>query len=122
VNSNAARRARQKSFRSDLTRAYSDEEAIPPEWLDLLNTVRDETKALREDIGTETHRFANEPDIRSALARRERFTAAARERAAAVNRMISRLNLIAPHARFTRAALNPDELLRPLFRTPRQRG
>jgi hypothetical protein len=33
--------------------------------------------------------------------------------------MIRRLNLIAPHARFTRAALDPEAELRPLFRTPR---
>ena len=122
MSTSSARRARQKSLQSDLTRAYSEEEAVPPEWLDLLDTIRDETKALRADVDDETHRFVSEPDIRGALARRERFEASARSRADALNRMISRLNLIAPHARFTRAALNTDELLRPLFRTPRRRG
>jgi len=119
VSSNAARRARQRAFKADLTRAYSDEEASPPEWLDLLNTVRDDTKALRADIEQETKTFVAEQDIRAALSRRERFEAAVRERTATLNRTISRLNLIAPHSRFTRAALNADELLRPLFRTPR---
>ncbi len=122
MNANSARRARQKALQTDLTRAYSDDEAVPPEWVDLLNTVRDETKALRADVERETHRFVNDPDIKGALERRSRFEASARKRTAAVNRMTSRLNLIAPHARFTRAALAVDELLRPLFRSPRNAG
>jgi hypothetical protein len=120
VSSNAARRARQKAIASDLTQAYTDEEAAPPEWLDLLTHVRDETKALRTDVREETERFATEPDIRAALARRDRVTASVRERTDALNKTVVRLNLIAPHARFTRAALDVEELLRPLFRTPRR--
>jgi len=119
VTSSAARRARQKAFKADLSRAYSDEEAVPPEWLDLLNSIRDETEALRADVDNETKRFATDHDIRAALKRRERFASAARERTTELNRMTARLNLIAPHARFTRAALDAEELLRPLFRTPR---
>jgi hypothetical protein len=68
VTSSAARRARQKAFKSDLTRAYSDEEASPPEWLDLLNSIRGDTKALRIDIDGETKRFVAESDIRAARA------------------------------------------------------
>lgn len=119
MNTNAARRARQKSLQNDLARAYSDEEAVPPEWLDLLNTVREETKALRTDVADATQRFVADPDIRAALRGRDRFEAEAKRRVDALNRMIARLNLIAPHARFTRAALSVDELLRPLFRSPR---
>ena len=121
MNSGAARRARQKAIQADLTKAYSDEEAAPPEWLDLFNTVRDETASVREAVAAETERFVSETDIRAALARRDRFARATGERVEAVNRTIKRLNLIAPHARFTRAALNVDEVLRPLFRAARSR-
>jgi hypothetical protein len=120
VNTNAARRARRKAIKADLTHAYSDDEAAPPEWLDLLNTVNDETGELRRDVARETDRFVTEPDIRAALDRRERFASSARDRIVKVNRTIARLNLIAPHARFTRAALDAEALLRPLFRTPRK--
>jgi hypothetical protein len=120
VNSNAARRARQKAITPDLTQAYTDEEAAPPEWLDLLTHVRDETNALRADVQHETERFASEPDIRAALARRERIAASLRQRAGALNKTVSRLNLIAPHSRFTRAPLDVEQLLRSLYRTPRR--
>jgi hypothetical protein len=119
MNTNPARRARRKAIQPDLSRAYSDEEASPPEWLDLLNTVRDETSALRSEIEAQTDRFVTTVDIRDALAGRDRFAIAARARIAHLNSMIRRLNLIAPHARFTRAALDPEAELRPLFRTPR---
>ena len=119
MNTNAARRARQRAITSDLAGAYTDEEASPPEWVDLLNTIRDETTALRADVTDETRRFVGERDIRTALKRRERVEVSLRERTAALNRMISRLNLLAPHARFTRTALDPEELLRPLFRSAR---
>jgi hypothetical protein len=121
VNANAARRARRKAIQADLTKAYTDEEAAPPEWLDLLNTVRDEAAAIRTDVQSETARFVAESDIRAALARRDRVAQTMRERIEALNRTIRRLNLIAPHARFTRAALNTDEILRPLFRSARSR-
>jgi hypothetical protein len=92
---------------------------VPPEWLDLLNTVRDETASIRADVQRETERFVAEADIRAALARRDRFALALRERVERLNRTIRRLNLIAPHARFTRAALDIEDVVRPLFRAPR---
>jgi hypothetical protein len=113
------RSARRKALEADLTKAYTDEEAVPPEWLYLLNTIKEDTASLRADVTTETKRFVDEPDIRHALARRERVTASFRERIAAVNTSVARLNLIAPHARFTRAALQADEVLRPLYRAAR---
>lgn len=67
----------------------------------------------------ETDRFVEEPDIRVALARRERFVKAARERIEKINDQIRRLNLIAPNPRFGRTTLDADEVLRPLFRTER---
>ena len=118
----AARRARQQALKADLTQAYSDEEASPPEWLDLFTRVRDERAAVMQEIDRETERFVDDVDIRTALARRDRAAQTLRERIAALNRMIRRLNLIAPHARFTRAALDPDEALRPLFRSQRNSG
>jgi hypothetical protein len=36
-----------------------------------------------------------------------------------VNGKIKRLNMLAPQARFTRSPLDPDDLLRPLYRSSR---
>jgi hypothetical protein len=36
-----------------------------------------------------------------------------------MNAQIKRLNILSPHARFTRATLDADEALRPLFRASR---
>ena len=119
MNTDSARRARRKAIKTDLASAYTDEEAAPPEWLDLFNTVRDETASIRADIERETKGFVTEPDIRVALARRERTAAAMRGRVEKLNGTIKRLNLISPHARFTRAALRADEVLRPLYRAAR---
>ena len=119
MNTEAARRARQKAIKADLAQAYSDDEACPPEWVDLLTEVRERSTALRADIVAETRRFVADPDIRAALERRSRVADEVRTRVAAVNEKVRRLNLIAPHPRFTRAALDADELLRPLFRSGR---
>ena len=116
----AARRARQKAIRDDLRQAYSEEEACPPEWLDLLGDIREQSRSLQEDISLETRLFITEPDIREALARRDRVASRLLDRIISVNHKIRRLNMIAPHARFTRAALDTDEILRPLYRSPRQ--
>jgi hypothetical protein len=115
----AARRARQKTIKANLSEAYTDEEACPPEWLDLLSSVRAQAAAVQADISGETRRFIEEPDIRTALVRRERVSVQLRDRIAAINQKIRRLNLIAPHARFTRAALDVEEVLRPLYRSRR---
>ena len=115
----AARRARQQAIKADLTSVYSDEEACPPEWLDLLTQVREESVVLQDEISRETRRFVDEPDIKGALERRTRVATQLRERIALLNEKVRRLNLIAPHARFTRAALNADEILRPLYRSAR---
>lgn len=116
----AARRARQKTIKEDLSEAYTDEEASPPEWVDLMSQIRAASAELADAIAAETKRFIEDPDIRSALERRERAAASIREKIEAVNVRIHRLNMIAPRARFTRAALDPDELLRPLYRSQRE--
>jgi hypothetical protein len=115
----AARRARRKAIKDDLAEAYTDEEASPPEWVDLLAQVRADAARLRDEVADETSRFVTEPDIRSALTRRERFASAARERVVKINDKTRRLNLIAPNSRFTRATLDAEELLRPLYRSTR---
>jgi hypothetical protein len=121
VNSEAARRARRKAIAEDLRQAYTDEEASPPEWLDLFNSSRDAAAAIKTDIEAETARFVDEPDIRRALARRDRVAASVTERVNAVNAKIRRMNLLAPDPRFTRATIDADALLRPLFRSTRRR-
>lgn len=121
MDTDAARRARRKAIKEDLAEVYTDEEASPPEWVDLLSQVRDETGQLREEIAAQTNSFVAESDIRSALARRERFVNRARDRVARINEKTRRLNLIVPNARFTRGTLDADELLRPLYRSTRAR-
>lgn len=115
----AERRARQKSIKADLTQAYSDEEACPPEWVDLIARVRREASAAQAEIAEETRRFVQDPDIRRALGRRDSVTVQLRDRIEHINRQIRRLNAIAPHPRFTRAVLDVDEALRPLYRSRR---
>lgn len=116
-----ARRARQRKIQADLARAYADEEATPPEWIDLLAQVKDATTSIETLLATETERFVSEPDVRRALDRRSRIDANVRERIADINAKIRRLNLIAPRARFTRPALDADALLRPLYTSERSR-
>jgi hypothetical protein len=122
MDAQAARRARQKTIQADLAYAYTDEEASPPEWLDLLDTARDATRDIKDSVQYETARFVAEPDIRRALAQRERFDAQVRERIERVNVQIRRLNLIAPNSRFHRGTLDADEILKPLFRAERPKS
>lgn len=117
-----ARRARGKKIQADLAKAYEDDEASPPEWVDLLASVKDATAALEALVAEETERFVSDPDVRRALERRSRVDASVRGRVEEVNAKVRRLNLIAPHARFTRPALDPEVLLRPLYRSSRQPG
>lgn len=119
MDTDAARRARRKTIKADLAEVYDDEEACPPEWLELLDRTRAEKDAIRRDVEAATARFVSEPDIRRALAERERFTERTRARVTEVNALVRRLNLLAPHPRFTRAGLDADETLRPLFRSRR---
>jgi hypothetical protein len=119
MDTHAARKARRDSFKANLAEAYTDEEATPPEWMDLATAITDDAQAIRSRITAEVDAFVQEPDIRRAIARRERAADELRERIAGVNRMVTRLNLIAPHQRFTKASLDADGLLRPLFRTAR---
>ncbi len=119
MDTDAARRARQKTFKADLAEAYTDEEACPPEWVDLLDGTTKEKALIRAEIDDETSRFASEPDIKRALERRARFEQKIRERIIELNRNVTRLNLIAPNSRFTRGTLVADEVLKPLFRTTR---
>lgn len=121
MNPEAARRARRKRIKEDLAKAYTDEEASPPEWVDILVEVKASTASLEAEVARETERFSTEPDIRRALDRRARFERVARDRIEELNRKIRRLNLMAPHARFTRPAVDAEAVLRPLFRTERRR-
>jgi hypothetical protein len=120
MDTHAARKARRDSFKPNLAEAYTDEEATPPEWVDLATAITEESQKIRARITEETDAFVDEPDIRRAIARRERTADVLRKRIAGVNRMVGRLNLIAPHQRFTKAPLDADALLRPLFRTARR--
>jgi hypothetical protein len=120
VNTRSARKARQKAVQADLTRAYTDEEASPPEWVDILAELEDAMPQLADIVRIETELFVTEPDVRAALARRERTAASVRNRVADLNGKIRRLNLIAPHPRFTRPVLDADRLLLPLFRSARR--
>ena len=119
MDAQAARRARQKAIQADLVYATTDDEACPPEWVDLLDQAREASRTIRDSVQYEAARFVSEPDIRQALSRRERFDARLREQIARVNEQIRRLNLIAPNGRFQRGTLDPDEILRPLFRAER---
>lgn len=115
----AARTARRKAIQADLAKAYTDEEACPPEWVDLLTRTDETSRAIKDEIAAEVARFADEPDIRVALTRRERFVERTRDRIATLNSQILRLNLIAPNARFTRGTLDVNDALKPLFRSER---
>jgi hypothetical protein len=119
MDAQAARRARQKTIQADLAHAYTDEEASPPEWVDLLETTREASRSILDSIQYEAARFVSEPDIRRALAQRERIEARVREQIAKINEQIRRLNLIAPNSRFQRGTLDADEVLKPLFRAER---
>lgn len=119
MDTQAARSARRKAIQEDLAKAYTDEEASPPEWVDLQSRARAEARAIADEVAAESARFADEPDIRVALVRRDRFATRTRERIERVNNQIRRLNLIAPNSRFMRAMLDADEVLRPLYRIER---
>lgn len=115
----AAAKARRKAIKEDLVQAYTDEEACPPEWVELMARVREQAASLRDAISVETRFFVEVADIRDALSRRERVGALLRTRAEELNNQIRRLNAIAPHPRFMRAVLDVDEALRPLYRSRR---
>jgi hypothetical protein len=119
VDLRAARNARRKAIKADLTQAYDDEEASPPEWVDLHSRAREASAKIVDEVRAETAAFVEDPDIRTALARRTRAESRLRTRIEEHNRLVRRLNLIAPSARFTRPALDADEVLRPLFRAKR---
>ena len=118
-DTDAARRARRKAIKEDLAEVYSDDEAHPPEWVDLISEIREGAERIPIDVARETDRFVNEPDIRVALDRRERFSAKVREEIAKHNQKVRRLNLIAPNPRFTRGTIDADVTLRPLYRATR---
>lgn len=120
MDTDAARRARQKAIKRDLLDVYDDEEASPPEWLDLMMEIDRGVAALRGELDSEVARFASEPDVRVALQRRERVEGQVRTRVAELNVKARRLNVIAPLTRFHRPVLDAGDLLRPLFRTARR--
>ena len=120
MDTDAARRARQKKLKVDLLEAFDDEEASPPEWVDLILEIEERVTRLRDRVPVEVERFAGDPDIRSALAGRERADGEIRREAHAINEKVKRLNFIAPHDRFHRAPLEADALVRPLYRARRR--
>jgi hypothetical protein len=115
----AQRKARRAAIQADLRQAYRDEEASPPEWVDLLERVRSGAASIRAKAASETALFVEEPDIRNALARRERVATQLRQEIDHLNKTIRRLNLVAPNPRFTRGELDATEILQPLFRSNR---
>src|SRR5437763_1237393 len=82
--------------------------------------IEDRTAALRALLASEVEAYLTEPDIRIALARRERASATVRSEADAVNARVRRLNLIAPLDRFQRAPLDALPLLESLRLARRQ--
>ncbi len=120
MDTDAARRARRKAIKADLTQAYTDEEAAPPEWVDLLSRVREATEAIRAEAAGAAEAFVTQTDIRAALREREKSAERLRTQSARINQLVARLNLIAPHERFTRAHVDVDALLRPLFHSQRR--
>lgn len=120
MDTEAARRARQKQIKEDLLDAFTDEEACPPDWVDALVDADEAIHDVRRLVERETERFVSEPDVRRALERRERVADQVRERAGEANTKVRRLNLIAPLPRFQRTPLDPEELLRPLYRSRRR--
>lgn len=121
MDAQAARRARQKTIQADLANAYTDEETSPPEWVDLLDRTRAASRSIRESVQYESARFVSEPDIRRALARRERVDAQVRDQIAKINEQVRRLNLLVPNSRFQRGTLDAEEVLKPLYRAERPR-
>lgn len=115
----AQRKARRAAIKADLRHAYQDDEASPPEWVDLLERARSGTKSIRDKAAAETLAFVEEPDIRKALSRRETVSVKLRQEIENLNKTIRRLNLVAPNARFTRGELDANEILQPLFRSNR---
>ena len=122
MDTDARRKALRAEIKKDLAEAYTDEEASPPEWVDLMERARRESREIRDEVERQTDVFVNEPDIRKALVGRERTAERIRTRIAETNKAITRLNLIAPNARFTRGTLDVDEVLAPLFRTERKKS
>jgi hypothetical protein len=122
MDAQAAQRARQHAIKADLAQAYTEEEASPPEWVDLQSRVRTASREIRETVQYETARFVSEPDIRRALAQRERVDAQVRERISVLNEQVRRLNIVAPNPRFQRGTLDADEVLKPLYRAERPRS
>lgn len=122
MDSDAARRARRKAIKEDLAEVYDDDEASPPEWVDLLSRTRAERSDLSALIERAAEDFSREPDIRRALALRENVSEAVRTRAEELNRKIARLNLLVPHPRFSRPAFDVEEAIRALYRIRRDAG
>jgi hypothetical protein len=120
MDTDAARRARRKAIKADLAQAYTDEEAAPPEWVDLISRIRAARAAIVAEAARATEAFVTQTDIRAALRGRERSAERLRTESARINQLIARLNLIAPHERFTRAHVDIDALLRPLFHSQRR--
>lgn len=115
----AARRARRKKLKDDLLEAFDDDEASPPEFVDLAIEIDGRIARLRERVPEAVEQFVADPDIRTALRGRERAEADIRREAHAINEKVKRLNFIAPHDRFQRAPLDADTLVRPLYKARR---
>lgn len=103
-----------------LDAVYTDDEASLPEWVDLMTQIDETSAKLRKRADTDAERFANEPDVKRALADRERSADGLRTQAEKINSMVRRLNLISPLSRFQRSPIDADELVKPLYRVRRQ--
>jgi hypothetical protein len=115
----AARRARRRQIKADLTQATTDDEASPPEWVDLLMQISEGIASVNDLVEAAVARFVDEEDIRRALKARDRDAERLRACVREVNRKVQRLNLVAPLARFHRRELDAEAVLKPLLRARR---
>lgn len=93
-----------------------------PDWVVLGGEVRAMIEGLRADVERAAARFREFDDVRQAIAHRDREVRRLRDHIAEINKLISQLNLIAPHVRFRRGALDADAevalIERSYFRNP----
>ena len=94
-----------------------DDKTEIPEWVVLHGEVRTLIDTLRSDIAAAVERFRSFGDVRAAIAYRERAVPRFRARVTEINKAIAHLNLVVPHMRFQRHALDIEEEVGPLARS-----
>ena len=92
-----------------------------PEWLILTGEIRHLAERMRADVAAAVERFNRFDDVRDAISHRTRMIPELENKVAEVNKLIARLNLIAPAMRFQQMALDPAEEVAPMARSYFQR-